>query len=215
MEILSNLSNILHQCQSLGLIDNNFSIKGCIHIGAHEGQEYPIYKHYGINNLIFYEPLQDNFNNLKNKVGSEVDLRNTALGNINGEIEMNLESRGLSSSILEPSYHLEQYPQIEFNNKELVKITRLDDESFDRSKFNFINIDVQGYELEVFKGAEKTLENIDLIISEINNKEMYKNCAMVHDIDEFLSNFGLERIVTYWQLDGGTWGDGLYIKVKE
>ena len=64
-----------------------------------------------------------------------------------------------------------------FNRKKEVNITRLDDEEFDRSKFNFINIDVQGYELEVFKGATKTLESIDLILAEINKEEMYKDCV--------------------------------------
>ena len=81
------------------------------------------------------------------------------------------------------------------------------------SKYNFINIDVQGYELNVLKGAEKTLKNIDLIISEINKEEMYKDCAKVEDLDDYLSSHNFQRIATYWQQDGGTWGDGLYLKV--
>ena len=158
------------------------------------------------------EALEENFKTLKESVGPEVDLRNIALGNTSGTVEMFLEDRGLSSSILEPAYHLEQYPQIEFNRKKEVNITRLDDEEFDRSKFNFINIDVQGYELEVFKGATKTLESIDLILAEINKEEMYKDCAKVEDLENYLQGFGFERIFQYWQLDGGTYGDGLYLK---
>jgi len=215
MEILTSLPLILRECNKLNLIDSSFSINGCIHVGAHEGQEYPIYKYFGINNLIFYEPLSKNFENLKSKVDASVILRQVALGDVVGEIEMYLEPRGLSSSILEPEYHLEQYPQIKFNDKETVKITKLDNESFDRSKFNFLNVDVQGYELEVFKGAIKTLCYIDMIICEINRKNMYKNCPLVEEIDEFLSPFGFKRAFTYWQLDGGTWGDGLYLKVKQ
>lgn len=209
MEILGSLPQIFQQLRANGI---NINIRGCIHIGAHEGQEYPIYQHLGIKNLLFYEPLLKNFEGLKKSVGPEVDLRNKALGNTTGKIAMFLEDRGLSSSILEPAYHLEQYPQIEFNEKEEVDIARLDDEEFDRSLFNFINIDVQGYELEVFKGAEKTLESTDLIISEINKEEMYKDCPKVEDVDSYLAGFGFAKIFEYWQLDGGTWGDGLYLK---
>ena len=147
-------------------------------------------------------------------MGPEVKLRNVALGNTTGTVEMYLEDRGLSSSILEPAYHLEQYPQIEFNNKAEVEITRLDDEEFDRNDYNFINVDVQGYELEVLKGATKTLEHIDLILSEVNKEELYKDCPRIEDIDNFLADFKFQRIAEYWQQDGGTWGDALYLKVR-
>ena len=53
---------------------------------------------------------------------------------------------------------------------------------------------MQGYELEVFKGATKTLESIDLILAEINKEEMYKDCARVEDLDNYLQGFGFERI---------------------
>lgn len=209
MEILGSLPQILRQLQQQGLFVH---VNGCIHVGAHEGQEYELYKAFGIENLIFYEPLNDNFEKLKKHVGSEVDLRKTALGNKSGKVEMFLEDRGLSSSVLEPAHHLEQYPQIEFNKKEEVDITRLDDEDFDRNNYNFINIDVQGYELEVLKGAANTLESIDLVLTEVNKVEMYKGCAIIEEIDEYLAKFGFQRIVEYWQLDGGTWGDALYLK---
>tara|TARA_Y100001963_G_C6774783_1_gene446788 strand:- start:230 stop:889 length:660 start_codon:yes stop_codon:yes gene_type:complete len=211
MEILNSLPSIFSQLQYNNInVDTN--IKGCIHIGAHEGQEYPIYKRFGIQNLLFYEPLAKNFEGLKKSVGPEVDLRNKALGNTTGKIEMFLEDRGLSSSILEPAHHLEQYPQITFDEKEEVDIVKLDDEEFDRSLFNFMNIDVQGYELEVLKGAAETLYSIDLIISEVNRAEMYKDCPKIEEIDDYLSQFGFMKICEYWQLDGGTWGDALYMK---
>ena len=114
MEILGVLPRILEQLKQRGIFVN---IKGCILIGAHHGQEYPLYKQFGIDNLLFYEALEENFKTLKESVGPEVDLRNIALGNTSGTVEMFLEDRGLSSSILEPAFHLEQYPQIEFNRK--------------------------------------------------------------------------------------------------
>lgn len=210
MEILLYLPTLLAKLGS-----NISFIRGCIHIGAHTGQEYPVYKQFGIKNLLFYEPLPENFRGLKETVGNDqfVDLRNVALGNTSGTIDMFLEPRGLSSSILKPGYHLQQYPQIVFDKTQTVRIARLDDEQFDRNLYNFMNIDVQGYELEVLKGAQKTLEHIDLILAEINVVQMYQECPLVGDIDNFLAPLGFKRIATYLQQDGGTWGDALYLKV--
>src|SRR5262249_47278212 len=99
---------------------------------------------------------------------------------------------------------------IEFLYTMDVPITKLDLLEFDRADFNFINIDVQGYELEVFKGGKETLKSIDYIYSEVNRDELYKNCTMVESLDEFLKNFGFKRVET-WLCDT-TWGDALYIK---
>jgi len=208
---------LAHICEQL-----DTTIKGCIHIGAHWGQEYPVYKSLGIDNLLFYEPLQDNFQKLREQVGEEVDLRNTALGNTTGLVDMFVEhaNYGMSCSVLEPQHHLKQYPHILFPIKETVRITKLDLEEFDRDSFNFINIDVQGYELEVFKGATKTLESIDLIFSEINKKEMYRDCVLVDALDSYLEDFGFSRVATNWEgVDENTgeqtWGNGVYFKNKK
>ena len=83
-------------------------------------------------------------------------------------------------------------------------------EEIKKENFNLINIDVQGYELEVFKGATETLRTIDYIFAEVNRAELYKDCASVVELDEFLSNFGFERVETNWE--GITWGDALYVK---
>jgi FkbM family methyltransferase len=190
----------------------NLTVKGCIHIGAHWGQEYPVYKHLGIENLLFYEPLEHNFKRLKESVGEEVTLRNVALGNTCGTVEMFVEeaNQSMSCSVLEPKHHLEQYPHITFPKKQEVEITKLDLEDFDRDSYNFINIDVQGYELEVFKGASNTLESVNLIFSEINKEEMYKDCVRVDQLDSYLNDFGFKRVATDWE--GGTWGNGVYFK---
>ena len=73
-------------------------------------------------------------------------------------------------------------------------------------------MDVQGYELEVLKGAIKTLNQIDYVYCEVNRDEVYENNAYVEEIDEFLAEYGMERMETDWA--GDIWGDALYIKTK-
>jgi len=192
----------------------NLEIKGIIHIGAHYGQEYGSYIENNIKNLMFFEPLKNNYQVLLSNIqlSDTVKAYNIALGNTVGEIEMFVETanQGMSSSILEPSLHLKQYPHITFNNKETVKIDRLDNIDFNKEDFNLINIDVQGYELEVFKGATDVLNHINLVYAEINRDELYKNCVQVDELDAFLGTFGFKRGATAW--NGVTFGEALYLK---
>ena len=187
-------------------------IKGVIHIGAHYGQEYELYQKYQIANLVFFEPLSQNFSILKSHVGSNAKLFQKALGNENRQVKMYVETanNGMSSSILKPKKHLEQYPNIVFDRSEIVDLVRLDDILEDKDQYNLITIDVQGYELEVFKGGQETLKNIDYIITEVNRDELYENCAQVEQLDEFLGNFNFQRMETLWE--GETWGDAFYLK---
>jgi FkbM family methyltransferase len=192
----------------------NLNVKGVIHIGAHYGQEDPLYRSKNIQNIMYFEPLSNNFNVLKSNVPNNSILHKMALGNEEKKIQMHVESAntGMSSSILKPTHHLVQYPHITFNEMEEVNMNKLDNIEFDRNNYNFINIDVQGYELEVFKGAEKTLEHIDYIISEINNVHLYENGALLPELIDFLSQYNFKLVEENWA--GGTWGDGFFIKIK-
>ncbi|HIF03461.1 MAG TPA: FkbM family methyltransferase, partial [Nitrospinaceae bacterium] len=75
---------------------------------------------------------------------------------------------------------------------------------------NFLNIDVQGYELEVLKGVGDKLNQIQLIIAEVNRDEMYEGCPMIEDIDSHVAGFGFERLTVHWQSQ--SWGDALYVR---
>lgn len=192
----------------------HLNIRGVIHIGAHWGQEYTDYKRRGIKKVIFFEPVRNTFNMLKSKIPKDdnIMLFNIALGNETGKKKMFIEhaNNGQSSSLLKPKGHLYQYPYIVFDGEEIVTIDKLDNIVFERIDYNMINIDVQGYELEVFRGAIETIKHINIIYTEVNCDEVYEGCARVEQLDLFLKDFGFERIETYWA--GVTWGDALYLK---
>jgi FkbM family methyltransferase len=187
-------------------------IKGVLHIGAHYGQEHGLYKRHGIENISYFEPLQNNFEKLQENVVDGSNLYRVALGNENKKTKMFVETvnQGMSSSILEPKVHLTQYPYIKFESTEEVDMKRLDDMGIDDKKYNMIVIDVQGYELEVFKGSSNFLKKIDYIFSEINRDEVYENCVRVEELSDFLSSYGFELSEHNWV--GGSWGEALYIK---
>ena len=124
-------------------ICNNIPIPivGVIHIGAHYGEENPVYEDLEIQNRMFFEPLSKNFKVLKSRVG-DWPCYNFALGSKTMEAEMFVEAKnnGQSSSLLKPGVHLKQYPHIVFNERETVNVKKLDDVAFDRSKYNFIKL---------------------------------------------------------------------------
>jgi FkbM family methyltransferase len=198
------------------IIKSGLNIKGVLHIGAHFGQEVTSYRSHGLKSVLF-EPHPNTFSILKEKWGSDssVVLVNKALGSTQCTSTMFCETanQGMSSSLLKPKKHLEKYPHIKFESTIEVEQTTLDlfADSFPSIvDYNFINMDVQGYELEVLKGATKTLANIDHIICEVNWEELYENCVQIGDLDRFLFDFGFKRIAIAPTNYG--WGDALYSK---
>ena len=192
------------------------SIKGVVHIGAHYGEEIQEYVDNGIQKITVFEPLSENFNVLSQRlqnVNADIQGYQVGLGSKKGTATMYLSSNeAQSSSILKPKEHLEHHPDVSFDGTEEVEVDVLD--TFDIGEANFINIDVQGYELEVFKGGQKTLEQIDYVYCEVNRGEMYEGNPLIEELDEHLGEYGFERVETHWPETWYKWGDALYIKKK-
>jgi FkbM family methyltransferase len=195
------------------------NITGIIHVGAHHGQELQIYKNAvpEIQNIVFFEADPSNFDvlqqTIKNNADNNTTIRSICTGIGSSECEMELYksdgNKGQCNSLLKPKLHVTQYPSIVFDKTIKIKVEPLDKYNFG-PVYNFLNMDIQGFELEALKGAKKTLENIKWIMTEVNRDELYENCAQITEIDEYLKQFNFVRKEVYWA--GGTWGDALYVK---
>ena len=190
----------------------NMDVKGIIHVGAHYGEEISEYVKNGIQDIVVFEPLSECFDILAQKVMSlnaNIEGHQVALGSAPGTATMYLsDNEKQSSSILKPKVHLTHHPHVKFDGTEEVEVDLLD--NFDTRDYNFLNMDVQGYELEVLKGATETLKHVDYVYCEVNRDEVYEGNAYVEELDEFLSTYGMERVETSWE--GQIWGDALYIR---
>lgn len=148
-----------------------------------------------------------------------------------GKEEMNMpmyvshQNQGQSNSLLEPSLHLEQHPEIKFEDAEVVKVNRLDSLVIKHihhpastgilgDNFNILVMDVQGYEGEVLRGAVQTLPHMDMIYTEVNRGETYKGNMLIEEMDEFLDGFDFKRVETYWPSPNWTWGDAVYVSKR-
>jgi FkbM family methyltransferase len=190
------------------------NIRGIIHVGGHIGQEIPVYSEIGIKNVVFFEPLKDVFFELeKNAKPHGYKCINTALGakRQSGKINREFKNGGQSSSFMQPKRHLDYYPDITFDSVELAQIETLDSYNFN-GKYNLLMADVQGYELEVLKGAVKTLEKIDYLYLEVNREELYSGCPMFEQIESFVRPYGFELKEIFWT--DRNWGDAFFVKTK-
>ena len=57
---------------------------------------------------------------------------------------------------------------------------------------------------------EEYLNRVDYIYTEVNSDYVYKGCALIGELDEYLLRFGLHRVETKWT--DCKWGDAFYIR---
>ncbi len=192
-------------------------IKGVIHIGAHECEELGGYSNYfGLHNdkIIWIDAIKTKVDMMKNKIPSLM-IYNECISDVDDkEVEFKITNNYESSSILDLKTHLFEHPHIYVIHKEILNTkkmkTFMDENKFDSKKFNFLNLDIQGAELLALKGFEEYLEDIDYIYTEVNINELYDGCALLHQIDEYLSKYNFKRVMI--ELTQHGWGDAFYIK---
>lgn len=195
------------------------NITGIVHVGAHQGNQLEFYVDYGIRNILFFEPVENNFYQLNKKIGrikpsANIQCHKVALGALEHQAVMYVETdnNGMSCSILEPKEHLSQYPWIRFNKRECVAVKTMDSYQINTDIFNMLVVDVQGYELDVMVGACHTLSGYDYIIAEVNRRELYRDCTDVGALHSYITGYGFRLIECDWSND--SWGDALYVKTN-
>lgn len=194
-------------------------VRGILHVGAHECEERLIYLNtYGLDDskVIWIDAILEKVNLMKSKFNS-LQIYNECVSNVdNEEVEFIITNNYQSSSLLELKTHKIRHPSIIETNRIKMKTKKLKtfilENNIDINNYNFLNLDLQGSELLALKGLEELLEKIDYIYTEVNTEELYKNCALITDIDEYLKFYGFERIITH--ITGYGWGDAFYVKNK-
>jgi FkbM family methyltransferase len=193
----------------------NIDITGVLHIGAHECEEMPFYKMLGLkdNDVIWIDAISEKVEQAKNR--GVPNMYNAVVTDSDDmHIDFNISSNNESSSVLEFGTHTTEHPHVFFTSKIEMKSITVDTfferNGIDGSKCNFWNFDIQGAELMALKGAINSIKHAKVLYLEINEKELYKGCALVDEIDEFLKQYNFARVHTVMTPHG--WGDGLYIK---
>lgn len=152
--------------------------------------------------IFAFEPVQSNYEFLITNMKSDMHFKayQVALGSTNGSGEIHQNAFPASSSILElDEQHKRQYPYAASTSREKVQIARLDDYLAEMkiSPPVFLKIDVQGFELEVLKGAENCLDQVECVFLEVSFLPLYKGQCGFDGIHEFLSTRGFVFMGSY------------------
>ena len=155
----------------------------CFDVGANYGTKSEIFLKLGAN-VVAFEPQPDCFAELNARIGSHPRLvaLNSAVGNIHGDMELYVEKHRTASSFI-----MEWQGEIERTIK--VSVTTLDKAIAKYGVPQFCKIDVEGFELEVFKGLSKAIPNLSFEYH-LKGDGIVRALACL----EYLSRFGELRI---------------------
>ncbi|MEM0954549.1 MAG: FkbM family methyltransferase [Pseudomonadota bacterium] len=165
-------------------------------VGGNKGQFALAARHWQPSAEIYsFEPLTfeaDRFERVFDK-DEHVTLHRYALGSAAGEATIHVSARSDSSSLL-PISDLQShfFPGTQEADTQTIQVRRLDEvlQREDCDSRVLLKIDVQGFELEVLRGAEGLLSEIDDIYVECSFVELYEGQALASDVIDFLSGKG-------------------------
>ena len=196
---------------------HKISVRGVIHVGAHEGRELPIYERLGAGRALFIEANPTVFSRLQAAMTGKdhVVTVHRAVADRPGKAELHVTSFDQSSSLLPLARHRTIYPQIVPVGAVSVNMTPLDAllEELDEpaTVFNLLAVDVQGAEAMVLKGAAETLSHMDAVSIEVNFTDLYQGAAEIEEIDVLLDTAGFRRVCLVSPYHP-SWGDAFYIR---
>jgi len=194
----------------------NIKVKGILHIGANTCQEQEEYKQLISDDKIYWveaDPLI--VENVRREHPDYNIYQALMTDKDNDSVDFHISNNnGLSSSIFDFNKHKISHPSIHYTNSITLTTTTLDtfyENTFSSSFPNILVIDVQGAEVLVLSGGDKTLDRIDVILSEVNIDYTYTGCGLVTEMDNLLTAKGFKKVYQHiW--DGHTYGDAIYVK---
>lgn len=196
-----------------------FHPTGVFHVGANDGAECEDYVNAGVRNVVWIEAIPQVFEQLEKRIvkyPSMLSFNCCVADEDNKEVTFNVSSnRGESSSFLELGTHAIVHPDVTYTSSFKTKTIRIDTllkkTGIDLSRYNFLNMDLQGAELFALKGMGDELHKIKYAYLEVNWKELYKGCALLHEVKEYMASFGFEFMEAV-EAGRTSWGDGFWMK---
>jgi len=207
------LINIRELCEKYNIIP-----KGVIHIGAYNGEENIVYQELKIKKIIWIEAIKELSDKLKKRFENNNHIRviQACISDKHEKVMFNIANNQASSSLLDFGTHKEQYPKIDVQEvRELYTITMdslIKKRKINMDDYDFLNIDIQGVELKALQGFKENLKHIKYIYTEANVEELYKGCCKLDELDEFLNDFGFNRVETKILKHRG-FGDVFYLNI--
>lgn len=207
----------------------NKNIKNVLHVGADRGGELPQYLEMGVERVVWieanpevYQELLENLENMNITSIDSIPYNQLITDEDDIETDFNLYygwdaghlvgNKGMSSVLKAKNswWGSECYRgTIKLNSLTLDTFIERNNLSYN---FDLLNMDTQGAELMISKGANEVLRNIKYINSEVTfYNTSYHNNPLFDDLNEYFEKFGFKHIQT--ELSGDkNWGDAIFAK---
>jgi len=146
--------------------------------------------------IVSFEPLLAAFAELSARAVADPawEARRHALGSSAAESEIHISRNSYSSSLLEmEERHLRTAPESAYVGTENISVLPLDsiwDEVVDGSDRPFLKLDVQGFELEALRGAERSLAALVGVQCELSLVPLYAGAPTHKEVMEHLEAAG-------------------------
>ena len=168
-----------------------------IDIGSNKGQFILLIEKIFPNKIVYsFEPIIEMINKQKKffKYKKNITFHNLALGSSICSKEFLITSRMDSSSFLKVVSNTNKSKNYSVIEKRDIKVSTLDEILLNEIFLYplLIKMDVQGYELEVLKGAKNLLKKTDYLLLEVSENEMYQNQPTEKIIIEYLKDLNFE-----------------------
>ena len=154
--------------------------------------------------IVSFEPLSEAYAALLSVCDPDPDwvAVHTALGEDDGEAEINVAGNSDSSSLLPMlDAHRAVAPHANYIGVETIRVQKLDDvaaEHTARAQHPFLKIDTQGFERHVLAGATKTMPTVVGLQVELSFVPLYEGSMLAHEAISALyeQGFLLEALET-------------------
>lgn len=191
-------------------------ISGVLHVGAHLMEEKEVYDRLGIIHQVWIEGDPLTFSLIEGNKTKDCTILNHVIFNKEGEtVTFHRTNNRQSSSILHLKKHIVYHPTVleetSFSLQTETLSNLIENRTIPFHGINFLNLDIQGVELQALQGMKPFLQQIEYIYTEINTGEVYEENSLLPDLDSFLEGEGFRRVetsLTLWE-----WGDAFYIRV--
>lgn len=190
--------------------------KRVLHVGAHLAEEAADYYRAGARDFWWIEANESLKGPLSKALQRARGNHQLTLAAVTspekaGKGTLHLADNGQSTSLLEPGTHLVHHDTVHFVDERQVTTTTIDALGGEAFAPDYLALDIQGAELDALRGAIQTLQSVRWVYAEVNTEAVYKGCALLDEVDEFLDGFGFIRSATIMAGSSG-WGDSLYTR---
>lgn len=168
-------------------------------VGANRGQFAQRLRQQGYRGEIHsFEPVSHSFAAIQRASGGDSNwhVHQLALGAENGEAVINVtEFSELTSFLQFNDFGRKEFEQASIQNQETVQVVTLDKflaaelPGF-RSKNILLKMDTQGFDLQVFAGAQQSLDAIDVLVSELSLTPIYEGMPHYLEVLKIYENAG-------------------------